>query len=88
MVQRGAPSARRTIARTRRRATSAGPAPAGRFATDRSASFSAGGPQVTARRRFEITRIVTAMRAALIAALRSFADAAGEPDPGLSVLGW
>ena len=43
--------------------------------------------QVTARRRREITRIVTAMpatqRGTLIAALRAFADAAGEPDPGL-----
>ena len=48
--------------------------------------------QVTTRRRGEIARIVTAMpatqRGALIAALRAFADAAGEPDPGLSSLGW
>ena len=48
--------------------------------------------QVTTVRRGEITRIVTAMpaiqRGALIAALRAFADAAGEPDPGLSALGW
>jgi DNA-binding MarR family transcriptional regulator len=48
--------------------------------------------QVTTRRRGEIARIVTAMpatqRGALIAALRAFADAAGEPDPGRSALGW
>jgi DNA-binding MarR family transcriptional regulator len=48
--------------------------------------------QVTARRRGEIARIVTAMpgtdRGAVVAALRAFADAAGEPDPGLSALGW
>jgi DNA-binding MarR family transcriptional regulator len=48
--------------------------------------------QVTARRRGEIARIVTAMPAAhrgtLVDALRAFAEAAGEPDPGLSALGW
>jgi DNA-binding MarR family transcriptional regulator len=48
--------------------------------------------QVTTRRRGEITRIATAMpatqRGALIVALRAFAEAAGEPDPGLSALGW
>ena len=47
--------------------------------------------QVTTRRRREIAHIVTAMpatqRGALIAALRAFSDAAGEPDPGLSALG-
>lgn len=48
--------------------------------------------RVTARRRDEIARIVTAMpskqRGTLIAALRSFADAAGEPEPEVSTLGW
>lgn len=51
--------------------------------------------QVTAQRRREIARIVTAMpsaqRAELIAALRAFADAAGEPVPGSvdsGALGW
>ncbi len=48
--------------------------------------------QATARRRREITRIVTAMpatqRGTLISALRAFADAAGEPEPRTSPLGW
>jgi DNA-binding MarR family transcriptional regulator len=51
--------------------------------------------QVTAKRRREIARIVTAMPAAqrsdLIAVLRAFADAAGEPSPRSdrsSQLGW
>lgn len=51
--------------------------------------------QVTAKRRREIARIVTAMpatqRADLIAALRAFAEAAGEPEPQAKVastLGW
>lgn len=48
--------------------------------------------QVTARRRSEITRIVGAMpaeqRASLVDALRAFADASGEPEPGISSLGW
>lgn len=51
--------------------------------------------QVTAKRRREIARIVTAIPAAqrsdLIAALRAFADAAGEPSPRSdrsSQLGW
>lgn len=50
---------------------------------------------VTAKRRREISRIVTAMptaqRTELIAALRAFADAAGEPAPGSvdsGALGW
>lgn len=51
--------------------------------------------QVTAKRRAEIARIVTAMpagqRSELIVALRAFADAADEPDPGpdpTATLGW
>jgi DNA-binding MarR family transcriptional regulator len=54
--------------------------------------------RVTARRRREITRIVTAMpdrrRADLVAALRAFAEAAGEAEPDvddeaqISILGW
>jgi DNA-binding MarR family transcriptional regulator len=51
--------------------------------------------QVTAKRRREIARIVTAMphaqRTDLVAALRAFADAAGEPEPrtaGGAALGW
>jgi len=48
---------------------------------------------VTRRRRAEIARIVTAMpterRTELVAALHSFAEAAGEPDPRpASTLGW
>lgn len=47
---------------------------------------------VTGRRRAEINRIVRAMptphRAELIAALRSFADAAGEPNVPSSALDW
>jgi DNA-binding MarR family transcriptional regulator len=51
--------------------------------------------QVTAKRRREITRIVTSMpatqRSGLITALRAFAEAAGEPLPrsaGNNPLGW
>ena len=51
--------------------------------------------RVTATRRAEIARIVTAMptnrRAEMIAALRAFADAAGEAAPGpedAAALGW
>ncbi len=51
--------------------------------------------QVTARRRTEITRIVSAMpatqRSKLISALHAFADAAGEPEPPpdtMTGLGW
>ncbi|SHG31017.1 DNA-binding transcriptional regulator, MarR family [Jatrophihabitans endophyticus] len=51
--------------------------------------------RVTSRRRKEIARIVAAVperqRGPLVAALRAFADAAGEPDPrpdAVSVLGW
>jgi DNA-binding MarR family transcriptional regulator len=51
--------------------------------------------QVTTKRRREITRIVTAMpeaqRSDLVAALRAFAHAAGEPEPESSIvaaLGW
>ncbi len=54
--------------------------------------------RVTTRRRREITKIVTAMpdrhRADLVAALRAFAEAAGETEPDLDdeaqigVLGW
>ncbi|HEX2903977.1 MAG TPA: MarR family transcriptional regulator [Jatrophihabitans sp.] len=51
--------------------------------------------QVTAKRRREIARIVTGMpegqRDGLVAALRAFAEAAGEPEPRSSVatsLGW
>ncbi len=50
--------------------------------------------QATARRRRDITRIVTAMpadrRTALIDALRAFTQAADEPDPGAAAtaLGW
>lgn len=48
--------------------------------------------QVTARRRSEITRIVTAMatdqRDTLVTALRAFAEAAGEPEARVSALGW
>jgi DNA-binding MarR family transcriptional regulator len=51
--------------------------------------------QVTAKRRREIARIVTAMppdqRSDLITALRAFADAAGEPSPRpvtSTTLGW
>lgn len=48
--------------------------------------------KVTARRRDEIARIVTAMpahqHAALVEALRAFALAAGEPDPTANQWGW
>ncbi|MEP6797737.1 MAG: MarR family transcriptional regulator [Lapillicoccus sp.] len=51
--------------------------------------------QVTAKRRREIARIVTAMpeaqRSDLVAALRAFAEAAGEPEPRsatAAALGW
>lgn len=48
--------------------------------------------QVTARRRTEIARIVKRMpepqRDALVTALRSFAAAAGEPEPGVNAWGW
>lgn len=50
--------------------------------------------RVTAARRAEITRIVTAVpvgqRAALVKALRAFAEAAGEDDPkdDIAPLGW
>ena len=51
--------------------------------------------QVTAKRRREITRIVSSMPEAqrndLVVALRAFADAAGEPEPKASpgaALGW
>lgn len=51
--------------------------------------------RVTSRRRSEIARIVAAMpasrRSELIAALRAFTDAAGEPDPRqdpAETLGW
>lgn len=48
--------------------------------------------RVTARRRTEIARIVTAMpaqqRGALIEALRAFATAAGEPEPATNTWGW
>lgn len=49
--------------------------------------------KVTARRRAEIKRIVTAMpadqRTTLVQALRAFADAAGEPEPAsATLLGW
>ncbi len=51
--------------------------------------------KVTSRRRAEITKVVTAMpsvqRSDLVAALRSFADAAGELEPqpeSAEVLGW
>lgn len=51
--------------------------------------------QVTARRRREIAKVVTAMpdaqRKDLVTALRAFADAAGEPAPqsaGAAALGW
>lgn len=47
---------------------------------------------VTSRRRAEIHRIVSAMpvpyRAELIAALRAFAEAAGEPEAQASALDW
>lgn len=51
--------------------------------------------KVTSKRRTEITKIVTAMpnaqRSELVAALRAFADAAGEPEPQPELtdnLGW
>jgi DNA-binding MarR family transcriptional regulator len=48
--------------------------------------------QVTAKRRTEIARIVTQMpepqREALVEALRAFAAAAGEPEPGVNAWGW
>ena len=48
--------------------------------------------QVTSRRRTEIARIVKQMpaqqRGALIAALRAFAAAAGEPEPDDTAWGW
>ena len=47
---------------------------------------------VTGRRRAEIGRIVKAMppkqQQGLVAALRAFGDAAGEPDPSTSTLDW
>jgi DNA-binding MarR family transcriptional regulator len=47
---------------------------------------------VTRRRRAEIAAIVTAMpadrRTELVAALHAFAEAAGEPNPRISTLGW
>lgn len=48
--------------------------------------------QVTSRRRTEIARIVERMparqRGALVAALRAFSTAAGEPEPEISALAW
>jgi DNA-binding MarR family transcriptional regulator len=48
--------------------------------------------KVTRRRRAEIAAIVKAMpaerRSELVAALHAFADAAGEPPPRVSALGW
>jgi DNA-binding MarR family transcriptional regulator len=48
--------------------------------------------RVTRRRRADIAKIVTAMpaerRTELVAALHAFADAAGEPHPRISSLGW
>jgi len=48
--------------------------------------------KVTARRRTEIARIVTAMPSeqheALVSALRAFSEAAGEPDAAATAWGW